>query len=162
VAACCLSILFGCNAKDQSGSQTIPPISPTSDPDDFVHDVGTVIAGSEVNYEFQIVNTSNERIVIEADTDIQRNCGCSSLEPSSRSVEPGSEARIKTRVGTTGKDGPFAYGGTITWASPAGDKRVVKLTLKGVAKSPFKCDPEVVSFLPDEIRKGVVKEVVLD
>src|SRR5713101_2709152 len=60
VAACCLSILFGCNAKDQSGSQTIPPISPTSDPDDFVHDVGTVIAGSEVNYEFQIVNTSNE------------------------------------------------------------------------------------------------------
>jgi hypothetical protein len=40
-----------------------------------------------------------------------------------------------------------------------GTKRTVKFTIKGEAKSPFLCEPEVLNFLPDEILKGTEKEV---
>ncbi len=158
-------LIQGCNCNDSARQDTtnqpaLPGSVTSAAEETLTHDVGRVIAGETLTHDFEIVNTGANAIAIQSDSDIRRNCGCSSLVTGSRELQPGSRTPITVTIETNGMRGPFAKGGSVVWTAPDGNTRTVQVAIRGEVVSPLRADPAVIVFQPKDIRDRVCKELV--
>jgi hypothetical protein len=123
----------------------------------LVHDFGTVLEGEQVEYDFTLTNRLKSRVAI-VDGDIQLTCGCTSLVPSRRVLEPDATATVRMRVDTTGKSGRMRVGGTILWRNN-GKSWPVNLYLEGIANTILTTNPGIVQFSPEDASNKNCKEL---
>lgn len=126
---------------------------------DLVHDFGRVIEGTKVEHTFSIRNESPFPIAIADDDDVRKTCGCSTLDPSTRRLQPGQFATIRMRVDTTGKNGPFRVGGLIQWRTDDGEAWPLNLYLEGIAKTILATQPGLIQFSADDVTGQNCKEL---
>jgi hypothetical protein len=148
------------SARPSIGREALPPLTGAGE---LSHDTGRVIAGEVVTHVFPIKNSLAETIAIKQDSDIQLDCGCSALLPRERHLKPGGATEITVTVRTGSlrrKKGPFTHGGRIVWTTESGSRYVTALLLRGEALPPFDAEPAQLSFSPEEVKNGAVKEIV--
>jgi hypothetical protein len=132
--------------------------------DELSFDAGRVISGEVLTHTFRLKNTTGEALALAKDTDVQPNCGCSAIVPAQKSLTPGAETDVTVTIRTGGlrrKQGPFAHGGRIVWTAESGRRHATSLTVRGDAIPPLCSEPTVVHFNAQDVRNGVVKELVL-
>ena len=128
---------------------------------DLAHDVGSVVEGTVAEHIFTTRNDLLVPIAILDDADVEKNCGCITLEPSTRRLEPGEIATIRMRVNTDGKDGRFRVGALIKWRTDNGDSWPMNLRLEGTAKTILAAQPGLVRFSRAEVAERTVKELLV-
>ena len=159
--------LAGCGYHGASGKQAADRrastgISVEADPDNLIARVGKQIAGQSITHVFHIENTADQVLFINSDRDISRNCGCTSIAPAKKSMEPGSAAEVEVTVQTNGlPEGTFAKGGSITWQSKTGRQRNVQLTIEGDLVPAFRFQPAAPVFQPADVRSRSSKQVTI-
>jgi hypothetical protein len=77
-----------------------------------VHDAGEVLAGNTIRHTFEVHNSLPESVEIKGEADVQANCGCSSLVPQARRLEPGQTTGVTITIHTARRQGPLLQGGT--------------------------------------------------
>ena len=127
----------------------------------YSYDVGTVISGDRVSHMFDYANLSNEAISIQDELDIKRNCGCTSLMPERRHLEPGQATAILVEVDTHTLIGAFAHGGQLVWTSSTGKKRPVRLSIHGNAVSAFIAEPSSLLFDCSAVSSSLCRDLRL-
>jgi hypothetical protein len=140
-----------------------PGILPPDSAEEFSFDAGRVIAGEVITHTFQIKNSAPHAVVVKQDTDIQLDCGCASIEPSSRILRAEAQTEVTLTIRTGGlknKKGPFANGGQIVWTAASGHRHGTAVLIRGDALPPITSDPPMLAFTPDEIKRGVTKDLV--
>ena len=125
----------------------------------LVHDAGTVLAGVKVEHVFDVTNPWDVAVRIVDDLDIEKSCGCLTLEPSKRCLSPGERATIRMTVNTHGKHGHFRVGGLVRWKSEAGKPWPVQVFLEGAATGVLTARPGLVQFSREEVAAKSVKDI---
>ena len=151
IAGCCGS----------QGTTTSTHVQFTPKATDLVHDVGAVIEGTKVEHVFATQNNFPIPISIADDTDIEKTCGCTTLDVSTRRLDPGETATIRMHVDTAGKRGRFRVGGLIRWRTDDGRAWPVNLSLDGTAKTILAAEPGIVQFSPADVAEQRTKEVLV-
>ena len=128
---------------------------------DLVHSVGTVIEGTKVEHAFTTKNELSVPIDIVNDTDLEKSCGCMTLECSPRSLAPGEVATVKMQVNTAGKNGRFRVGGLIRWRAADGGSWPVNLYIEGTAKTILASQPGLVQFSAADVAEQSTKELLV-
>jgi hypothetical protein len=128
---------------------------------ELVHDFGPVVEGRVVEHIFATSNDLPVPIAIADDADIEKTCGCTTLEPSTRRLEPGGKATIRMRVNTSGKSGRFRVGAVIKWRTDSGDSWPINLYLAGTAKAILTTQPSLVQFSRVEVADRTIKELLV-
>ena len=159
LAAVSLLGMVGC-CRSPDATSTAQPQLPGEELN-LVHDVGSVLEGAQVEHVFPIENELSVPIAIVDDGDIEKTCGCITLEASSRRLEPGEKATIRLRVDTNGKSGRFRVGGLIRWRAENSESWPMNLYLEGNAKTLLASQPGLVQFSPDEVAEGTAKELLI-
>ncbi len=154
-----VALAGGCGLKAPPEASAENATPSASDPNNLTYDVGRVITGEVVTHDFLVANTGALPIAIEGAEDIRLGCGCASLVPEARRLEPGSSTRVTATVHTQGLNGLFQKGGHIIWTAPNGAKRVTQITIVGELVPPLRAEPPVVRFQAKDVQGGVVKEV---
>ena len=151
--------MVGCGRSQDAtlNRQTQPPCEGLN----LVYDVGSVLEGTKVEHIFPIENDLSVPIAIVDDGDIEKTCGCLTLEASTRRLEPGEKATIRLRVDTNGKSGRFRVGGVIRWRAENSESWPVNLYLEGNAKTLLASQPGLVQFSPGEVADGTIKELLI-
>jgi hypothetical protein len=85
------------------------------------HDFGKIPQGKPVFYSFEIVNVSNEPLMLQ---NVQATCGCTTPEWSKEPIAPGATAIIKVGYNAAA-EGPFEKPITITYKE--GQTKVLKI-----------------------------------
>lgn len=154
----------GCGHKTPSGESAAKATTSAPsvrDPDNLIHDVGRVIAGETVAHDFVIANTASVPIAMLGADAVRLDCGCASLVPAARELEPGSSTRVTVTLHTQGLNGPLEKGGSIVWTAPNGDKRITQMTIRGEVIPPLQAEPAVLRFEPEAVQNGTAQELRL-
>ena len=146
-----------CGCCPSEGTSAIDP--PSLAGLDLVHDFGSIVEGRDVEHSFKIANRLKVPLLVADDTDVQKTCGCTTLEPSTKHLLPGETAAIRMRVNTTGKNGRFRVGGLIRWRTDDGESWPVNLYLEGIAKAVLVAEPGLIQFSPIDIAEQKPKEI---
>ena len=128
---------------------------------DLVHDVGSIIEGTRVKHAFTTKNNLPVPIAIVDDSDVEKSCGCTTLECSPRRLSPGEEAIVTMRVNTTGKSGHFRVGGLIRWRAENGESWPVNLYIEGKATTILASQPGIVRFSQTDVAERSIKELLV-
>jgi hypothetical protein len=136
-----------------------PAVADHAETDSYSYDAGRIICGQTITHTFDFRNLSKDTIRLQGDTDIQRNCGCTSLTPEKRALGPGDATRIRVEVRTGALAGAFERGGQLVWTSSEGAKRAVGFSLRGRAMTAFVAEPELVSFEPIDVKQSITKNL---
>lgn len=128
---------------------------------DLAHDVGSVVEGTKVEHTFVTRNVLQVPITIADETDMEKTCGCTTLEPSARRLAPGESATVRMRVDTTGKSGRFRVGGVIRWRLENGESWPVNLRIEGIAKTILASQPGIVRFSATDVANKSTKELLV-
>src|SRR5262249_4150390 len=71
--------------------------------DRFEHDAGQLIAGEVAAHRFTVTNDGAETMWIKEDSHIKMNCGCTSLVPAAKVLQPAEVTEVSVTVNTTGR-----------------------------------------------------------
>lgn len=66
------------------------------------HDFGKILQGEQVSYTFKFKNTGNAPLIISS---IEKTCGCTSPDFTSKPVKPGEEGKITITYDSKGHKG---------------------------------------------------------
>ena len=66
------------------------------------HDFGKILQGEQVSYTFKFKNVGNAPLII---TNIEKTCGCTSPDFSSKPIKPGEEGKITITYDSKGHKG---------------------------------------------------------
>lgn len=94
-------------------------------------DVGTVIQGDTIKYNFTVVNKGNEPLVIY---DIGKSCNCTQVSISNKIIQPAMKAKLEVVVSTDGKMGLSSINVVLKSNTPE-EEHIVKLILNVVKKT---------------------------
>lgn len=130
-----------------------------SDAEALIHDAGEVIAGEVVTHGVVLRNDWDEAIDIRNPSDIVIHCGCSSIDPVVRRLEPGESSEIKVTLRTLGREGTFANGGEIIWTATSGKQRRFVLTLRVEVRPALRASPAVLIFDDEAEADAMNKEI---
>jgi hypothetical protein len=127
-------------------------------------DVGELLAGHVAEHSFDFQNTSSEILRMDVSNDIQKSCGCSSVDVDRTSIAPGESAHVKVRVATDGKSGKFNESVALSWHLPSGDVRKSIYSVRGDVVSVFRLTPSNVRFSSADLqqRREIVVRVTSD
>ncbi len=128
---------------------------------DLVHSVGSLSEGSRVEHIFTVKNDLQIPISIVDDADVQKTCGCATLDPSARRVPPGCTANVRMRVDTSGKHGRFRVGGLIRWRTDNGEPWPVNLYIEGTATTILASKPGLIRFPACDATEQSTKELLV-
>ncbi|MBN2427219.1 MAG: DUF1573 domain-containing protein [Deltaproteobacteria bacterium] len=120
------------------------------------YNFGQVFAGTQVSHIFGFRNTGTTPLIIEK---VRHSCGCTTSEPSSRNLEPGESAEIKSTFDSSRFNGPQVK--TIYLYSNDPTHSVVQLYMRGIIKKEITQHPGRVSLTKLVPEITVRREVAL-
>ena len=153
------SLLTGCL---QSDPPDLRPCIPPRQDRLMIHDAGNVLAGESVSHRFVFRNPFAESITIQNDVDIQKSCGCSSVDVLKHHLAPGEETIVRVEVSTIAKRGKISEIISIKWASQHSDPVEYAFAIRANVQSALVLKPAELSFSRDEVARGVAKTVVCE
>src|SRR5579864_1438514 len=151
----------GQGSTPSQGDQGAIPQVIAEKSDHVEFDIGTVSAGALIKHSFEFSNRTSGRLSIAKNEDIQVGCGCASLVPSARTVEPGEAATFTLSAKTDGKKGEIAYRSSVTWTAEDRTIHPFTMLVKGTVLPLIDFQPDVLSFQPADIAAGRTLEVLL-
>jgi hypothetical protein len=107
-------ILYHLIATRESQEAAQPLVQAAGQPMNADYPVGSICPGETIGHEFQYQNRTSSRLHILSDADIQVGCGCSSLTPSAREIEPGETVRLSLTARTESFRKPFSVTSSVT------------------------------------------------
>ena len=116
-------------------------------------DFGRVFADTVVQATYVLTNAGTAALEVK---NVLPGCGCTTVEPWDRRVEPGSNTTLVLRLNTANLSGPVTKSATVTSNDPT--QPAVTLLIQGEVWKPFYVQPSVVVFGPvfkstnDEVR----------
>jgi uncharacterized protein DUF1573 len=146
----------GCQPTASSTATRTPAAVPASL--EMSHHGGEVLAGRAAVHTFTFRNSLSESIRIISDSDIQRTCGCTSIEPSVRVLDPGHTVDVAMSVDTVGREGPLAQRGEILWHSRSGASLAMICRLSTTVKPALTIEPATLAFSESDVDRRQFKE----
>jgi hypothetical protein len=92
---------------------------------EVAHDFGTVARGSQLRYQFKLINTSNQDVHIAA---YRTKCGCTDVKIGSKEIPPGTQTVIEATLDTTRFQGHKASGLTLVFDRPSVIEKDLSMT----------------------------------
>ncbi len=154
------AIFVGWSMARRRDNSSAPAVAakPTTTQYDQQHNMGEIWSGQKVVHNFIFKNPVNRRIRIKSEADVQRTCGCTSIETSTKILHPGQEAGILVTINTSQPDGMIAQKATIQWWPESGEPIVVNCRLQATIKLAITIDPPFMEFSEAELESGRSKE----
>ena len=118
------------------------------------HEVGTICSGEWLKHSFTFRNRTTGELRIASDDDIVTGCGCTSLIPTKRVLQPGESTDVAIAIDTQGRAEQLSFRGTIRW-SGAGEPITHSMIVHGNAEALLTLSNAILTFKSGDKAKSV-------